>query len=59
MKKVKKKKNPDIQKTDKEAEDFVDNADLTEYDLSGLVPVKFELRRKDKADKKSDADSPV
>jgi hypothetical protein len=32
-----KKKLP-ILKTDKEAEDFIDNADLTEYDLSALTP---------------------
>ena len=30
-------------KTDKEAEDFVDHADLMEYDLSGFKPVKFEF----------------
>ena len=35
-------------KTDKEAEEFVANADLTEYDLSGMVPMRFELKRKDK-----------
>ena len=34
-------------KTDKEAEDFVTNADLTEYDLSGGRKMKFELRKKD------------
>ena len=34
-------------KTDKEAEDFVDHADLTEYDLSGFKPVKFEFLPKD------------
>jgi hypothetical protein len=33
-----KKKLP-ILKTDKEAEDFIDNADLTEYDLSALTPI--------------------
>lgn len=33
-------------RSDKEAEDFVDNADLTEYDLSGGVPMKFELEKK-------------
>jgi predicted DNA binding CopG/RHH family protein len=32
-----------ILKTDKEAEDFVDNADLSEYDLSGFVPFKFKF----------------
>ena len=34
-------------KTDKEAEDFVDQADLTEYDLSGFKPVKFEFLPKE------------
>ncbi len=33
-------------KTDKEAETFVDAADLTEYDLSGAKPVRFEFERK-------------
>lgn len=32
--------------TDEEAEDFVDSADLTEYDLSGFQPAHFELHRK-------------
>ncbi len=31
--------------TDKEAEDFVDQADLTDYDLSGGRVVKFVLKR--------------
>lgn len=35
-------------KTDKEAEQFVDTADLSEYNLSGRF-VKFELKRKDKS----------
>lgn len=43
-----KKKLPKL-RTDAEAEAFVDNADLTEYDLSDLVPMRFELRRKDKS----------
>ncbi len=42
-----KKKFPDF-KTDAEAEDFVDTADLSEYDLSDMVPMRFELRKKDK-----------
>jgi len=29
--------------TDKEAQDFVGTADLTEYDLSGGTPVQFEF----------------
>ncbi len=36
-------------RTDKEAEDFAANADLTEYDLPGGQVVRFEMRRKDKA----------
>ncbi|MEN6386418.1 MAG: CopG family antitoxin [Phycisphaerales bacterium] len=31
-------------KTDKEAEDFVDTADLTEFDMSEFKPVKFEMK---------------
>jgi predicted DNA binding CopG/RHH family protein len=38
-----------VLKTDEEAERFVAEADLTEYDFSAMVPVRFELRRKDKA----------
>ena len=34
-------------RTDEEAEDFIANADLTEYDLSELVPIRFELKPKD------------
>jgi predicted DNA binding CopG/RHH family protein len=34
--------------SDEEAERFVAEADLTEYDLSGFAPMRFELRRKDK-----------
>ncbi len=33
-------------KSDEEAEAFVDNADLSEYDLSGFKPVKFEFEKK-------------
>lgn len=43
-----KKKLPTL-KSDAEAEAFVAKADLTEYDLSGLIPVRFEMKRKDKA----------
>lgn len=32
--------------SDDEAEDFVDTADLTEYDLSGFKPVQFEFEPK-------------
>jgi predicted DNA binding CopG/RHH family protein len=35
--------------TDAEAEAFVDTADLSEYDLSEMVPMRFELKRKDKS----------
>ena len=34
--------------TDKEAETFIDETDLTEYDLSGLKPVHFEFQPKAK-----------
>jgi predicted DNA binding CopG/RHH family protein len=40
-----KKKIPTF-KTDKEAERFVDTADLSEYDLSGFKPIHFEFERK-------------
>ena len=33
-------------KTDEEAERFVDTADLSKYDLSGLKPEKFEFAKK-------------
>jgi predicted DNA binding CopG/RHH family protein len=40
-----KKKIPKFQ-TDQEAEQFVDTADLSEYDLSGFRPANFEFRAK-------------
>jgi len=40
-----KKKLPSF-KNDKEAEKFVDKADLTEYDLSGMRPIHFEFQPK-------------
>ncbi len=40
-----KKKNPAF-KSDREVERFVDTADLSKYDLSGLTPVKFEFEKK-------------
>ena len=40
-----KKKIPRF-KTDKEAEAFVDTADLAQYDLSGAKPVRFEFEKK-------------
>jgi predicted DNA binding CopG/RHH family protein len=42
------KKFPDF-KTDDEAEAFVATADLSEYDLSDMTPMRFELRKKDRA----------
>jgi predicted DNA binding CopG/RHH family protein len=36
-------------RSDEEAERFVAEADLTDYDFSRMIPVHFELRRKDKA----------
>jgi len=40
-----KKKIPTFS-TGEEAERFVDAADLSEYDLSGLTPVRFEFEKK-------------
>jgi predicted DNA binding CopG/RHH family protein len=40
-----KKKIPSF-RTDKQAEDFVATADLSEYDLSGLRPMVFEVEKK-------------
>lgn len=40
-----KKKIPSF-KTDQEAEEFVANADLSEYDLSEAKPVQFEFENK-------------
>jgi predicted DNA binding CopG/RHH family protein len=42
------KKVPDF-KTDEEAEAFVATADLSEYDLSDMTPMRFELRKKDRS----------
>ena len=33
-------------KTDEDAERFVDEADLSEYDLSGFKPARFEFEKK-------------
>ena len=41
-----KKKIPTF-KTDREAERFTDTADLSDYDLSGARPVRFEFEKKD------------
>ncbi len=43
-----KKKLPDF-KSDAEVETFVETADLSEYDFSGMVPMRFELKRKNTA----------
>ena len=40
-----KKKLPRF-KSDKEPEEFVEKADLTEYDLSGMRPIRFEFQPK-------------
>lgn len=40
-----KKPIPEL-RTDEEAERFVETADLTEYDLSGFVPARFEFQPK-------------
>jgi predicted DNA binding CopG/RHH family protein len=40
-----KKKLPRL-KSDNEAEEFVEKADLTEYDLSGMRPIRFEFQPK-------------
>jgi predicted DNA binding CopG/RHH family protein len=34
-------------KTDQEMEDFVETADLTEYDLSEMRPFRFEFEKKE------------
>ena len=43
-----KKKFPEF-KTDAEAENFVETSDLSDYDFSGMVPMRFELKPKDKS----------
>jgi predicted DNA binding CopG/RHH family protein len=40
-----KKKLPKF-RSDQEAEEFVDEADLTEYDLSEMRPIRFEFQPK-------------
>ena len=47
MKKQNDKKPLPVLQTDEDAERFVDEADLTEYDLSGFKPVTFALEKKD------------
>ena len=48
MKKQDLKQMPSL-KTDADAEAFVESADLSEYDLSGFAPVKFEFEAKSTA----------
>ena len=40
------KKKPPSFKSAKAAEEFVEKADLTEYDLSGMRPIRFEFQPK-------------
>ncbi len=40
-----KKKIPAFE-TDREAERFVDTADLSDYDLAGVEPVRFEFEKR-------------
>jgi len=40
------KKNLPRFRSDKEAEHFVEKADLTEYDLSAMRPIRFEFQAK-------------
>ncbi len=49
MKKAAKLKKLPSLKSDREAEQFVEQADLTQYDLSGGELVRFELKPKDKS----------
>ena len=44
---TKKLKKLPILKTDREAERFVEEADLTDYDLSDMVPTPFRFERKE------------
>ncbi len=43
-----KKKLPEL-KSDAAAEHFVATADLARYDLSGMVPVRFEMKPKNRS----------
>lgn len=36
-----------VLKSDRQAEEFVAKADLTQYDLSGMKPMRFELAKKE------------
>lgn len=43
------KKPLPILTTDKEAEAFIENIDLTQYDLSSLTPTRFEFQPKERS----------
>ncbi|WP_375661039.1 MULTISPECIES: CopG family antitoxin [unclassified Bartonella] len=45
--KTSKLKQMPVFKTDEEAENFIDTADLTDYDLTGFKPVHFEFLPKE------------
>lgn len=45
---MKSKPLPEL-KSDREAEEFVEKERLTDYDLSSLTPMRFELKRQDKS----------
>ncbi|WP_375624218.1 MULTISPECIES: CopG family antitoxin [unclassified Bartonella] len=45
--KTSKLKQIPVFKTDKEAENFVDTADFTDYDLTGFKPIHFEFLPKE------------
>ena len=47
MSREKRLKQFPVHQVDKEAEDFVDSADLSEYDFSGFMPMRFEFRKKE------------
>jgi predicted DNA binding CopG/RHH family protein len=46
MNKKQRPKNLPVLKTDQDVEHFVTTADLSEYDLSKMVPVRFEFEPK-------------
>lgn len=52
------KKRIPVFKSDKEAEDFVDKADLTEFDLSGFQPAQFIFNEKHARKTKNNQNSP-
>jgi len=52
-----KKKIP-VFKTDEEVEAFIENADLSEYDLSEFKPFRFELIHKQAEDGEDPASRP-